>query len=255
MSYLEKLFNLKNKVVVITGGSGLLGTEYVKAFREAESRVAILDIKKPKTSLSESVKFFQTDITKKKEVKETLQEIEKIWNTPDVLINNAAIDFPPTQNKVAFEDYSLEEWQKVLEVNLTGMLICCQVIGSAMAKKKQGGIINISSIYGMVSPDQRIYQNFIKPVSYSVTKAGVLGLTRYLATYLAPQNVRVNALILGGVENNQPPEFIKNYSERTPLSRMARKDESVGAALFLASSASSYMTGSHFVVDGGWTAW
>lgn len=262
-NYLNKIFNLKNKIAVITGGAGILGTEYAMALAMTGARVAVLDIKKMHTkhellklSKKYPIKFFMVDITRKQGVKTVLAEIQKLWGTPSILINNAAIDFPPDANKKElFENYSIEKWNSTLAVNLTGALICCQVFGGAMAKNGGGSIINISSTYGVVSPDQRIYKNFIKPVSYSVTKSGILNLTRYLATYWGAKNVRVNTLTPGGVFNNQTKEFVKKYSSKTPLGRMARKDEYNGVILFLASDASAYMTGANLIVDGGWTAW
>lgn len=262
-NYLYSLFNLHNKAVIITGGLGILGTEYVKALAQAGAKVAVFDLHKPSVehvligySKKYSIKFYQVDITKRSEVEKALTKVKKNWETPSVLINNAALDFPPDKNKnELLENYPMKKWNAVLEVNLTGMLICCQVIGGAMAEKQRGSIINISSTYGVVSPDQRIYKNFIKPVSYSVTKSGVLNLTRYLATYWGNKNVRVNTLVPGGVFNNQKKDFVKRYSSKTPMGRMAQKDEYNGAILFLASDASSYMTGANLVIDGGWTAW
>jgi 2-deoxy-D-gluconate 3-dehydrogenase len=161
----------------------------------------------------------------------------------------------------AFEDYPLDSWRAALDVNLTGMFLCCQAaVKPMLAQGKKGSIINICSTYGLVAPDQRIYQRSgeqtsFKPVYYSVTKAGVLGLTRYLSAYYAGTDIRVNALTPGGVYNNHDDEFLQAYSARTVMGRMAHKDEMNGALLFLASDASSYMTGSNLVVDGGWTAW
>jgi NAD(P)-dependent dehydrogenase (short-subunit alcohol dehydrogenase family) len=161
----------------------------------------------------------------------------------------------------SFEDYPLDAWKAALEVNLTGMFLCCQAaVKPMLAHGKKGSIINICSTYGLVAPDQRIYQRdgqqtSYKPVYYSVTKAGVLGLTRYLSAYYAGTEIRVNALTPGGVFNNHDEAFLKAYTARTVMGRMANKDEMNGALLFLASDASSYMTGSNLVVDGGWTAW
>lgn len=262
-NYFEEIFNLKNKVAVVTGGLGILGTEYAKALAKVGVKVAVFDLNKPPVehelmnySKRCPIKFYKVDITKRREVEKALLEIKKNWGIPSILINNAALDFPPDKNKKELlEDYSIEKWNSVFRVNLTGMLICCQVIGGAMAKKRCGSIVNISSIYGILSPDQRIYKNFIKPVSYSVTKSGVLNLTRYLATYWATKNVRVNTLSPGGVFNNQANDFVKKFSSRVPMERMAKKSEYNGAILFLVSDASSYMTGANLVVDGGWTAW
>lgn len=262
MNYLDKIYHLNGKVAVVTGGLGNLGTEYTKALVSSGVKVAIFDKLEPraghellKFGTRSMLKFFRVDITRRDKVEEALKKIKRTWGVPSILVNNAALDFPPGKKKVAFEDYPAKEWNKVMAVNLTGMLICCQVIGGAMAKAKGGSIINISSTYGLLSPDQRIYKNFVKPISYSVTKSGVLNLTRYLATYWAKRKVRVNTLTLGGVFNNQAKDFVRKYSERTPMGRMARKDEYNGAVLFLASDASSYMTGSNLIIDGGWTAW
>jgi 2-deoxy-D-gluconate 3-dehydrogenase len=206
----------------------------------------------------------------------------------DILVNSAAIDpkFEPVSQQAIerqdnregnsgvpdrslqssspfsfkFEDYPLELWKSAVDVNLTGLFLCCQAATKPMVDKGKGVIINISSIYGLVGPDQRIYQNpgnleLFKPVHYSVTKAGVLGLTRYLASYFAGKGIRVNALTPGGIYTSQEDNFVDAYSARTLLGRMADKDEMNGALLFLASDASAYMTGANLIVDGGWTAW
>jgi 2-deoxy-D-gluconate 3-dehydrogenase len=183
----------------------------------------------------------------------------------DVLVCSAALDpkFDPQHSGghgSNFEDYPLEAWEQALAVNLTGLFLCAQAAVKPMVAQNHGSIINICSTYGLVGPDQRIYQKpgqppQYKPVYYSVTKAGVLGLTRYLATYYAGTKVRANALTPGGVFNGHDEIFVQNYSARTVLGRMAERDELNGALLFLASDASSYMTGANLVVDGGWTAW
>jgi len=271
MGIIEELFNIRDRVAVVTGGNGELGTEYVKTFAEAGAKVAIFDVGRELnpalTSLATKfpVKLFTVDITKKKEIEQALHDIEALWGTPSILVNNAALDSPPGANpeeNTSFETYSLRSWQAVLDVNLTGVFLSSQVVGSAMAKKRKGSIINISSTYGNVSPNQNIYAYrakkgtpFVKPAAYSATKSAILNFTRYLATYWAKQGVRVNTLSPGGVFNNQDAEFVKNYEALTPLGRMARKDEMNGAILFLASDASSYMTGANLIVDGGWTAW
>jgi len=264
MTELEKIFNLKNKIAVVTGGLGILGTEYAKALLRAGCKVAVLDIVEPapnhelmKFKKKYPLVFIKADISKREEVERAFLRLKKTFGLASILINNAAIDFPPVKGaKEIFENYPLEKWQKALDVNLTGMLICSQVFGGAMALSGKGGsIINISSTYGVVSPDQRIYDGFVKPVAYSVTKSGVLNFTRYLATYWADKNVRVNTFTPAGVQGNQSPDFIKKYSQKVPLGRMAKKQEYNGVILFLASDASSYMTGSNLIVDGGWTAW
>ncbi len=266
-TYLEDLFSLKGQIAIVTGGMGQLGTEYVGALARAGARVAVYDIKEHPNEMLKSlakrypVMFFAVDITNRKALEDVTDRLEAAWGTPTILVNNAALDFPPQASRETFEDAPLSQWRQVLEVNLTGVFLCCQIIGGRMARAGGGSIINISSIYGLVSPDQRIYENpkrkgdFIKPASYGVSKSGLVSLTRYLATYWADRKVRVNALSLGGAFNHQEPWFVANYSRRTPMGRMAREDEYNGAIVFLASGASSYMTGANLVIDGGWTAW
>lgn len=266
---LAKLFSLEGKVAVITGGMGLLGREFVKTLLEGGAKVAIFDIqtKYPKEFegvLNKNVAVYQTDVTDKKSIKHALKAVTKKWGTPQVLINAAAIDIPPKYSSKKFsalETYPEKSFAKIMDVNVKGVFLCSQIIGAAMAMGKGGSIINISSIYGEVSPDQRIYVRkgekgvFIKPISYCVSKGAIHNLTKYLATYWAKKNVRVNTLTFGGVFNYQDKEFVKNYSSRVPMGRMARRDEYNGAILFLASDASSYMTGANLVIDGGYTAW
>jgi 2-deoxy-D-gluconate 3-dehydrogenase len=187
------------------------------------------------------------------------------FGTIDILVNSAALDpkFDKSgigKHNSAFEEYPLAAWEAAVRVNLTGAFLCSQVAAKAMLKQGGGVIINICSTYGLGGPDQRIYvrkdqATQYKPVDYTVTKAGILGLTKYLATYYGDKNIRVNALSPGGVFNQHDEEFVKAYSSRTVLGRMARPDEMNGALLFLASDASSYMTGANLIVDGGWTAW
>jgi NAD(P)-dependent dehydrogenase (short-subunit alcohol dehydrogenase family) len=181
------------------------------------------------------------------------------------LVNAAALDTPPNgsaEENGPFESYPESSWDRVMNVNVKGVLLCCQTIGGEMAAAGRGSIINISSTYGLVSPDQRLYDYrkesgapFFKPVAYSASKSALFNLTRYMATYWAPNNVRVNTVTFGGVFNGQDERFLEAYSAKVPLGRMARPDEYNGAIVFLLSDASSYMTGSNLVIDGGWTAW
>jgi NAD(P)-dependent dehydrogenase (short-subunit alcohol dehydrogenase family) len=205
------------------------------------------------------------DVTRQDSVRHAVEGTLERFGRLDVLVNSAALDpkfdsSHAASDTGAFEDYPLEMWNQALGVNLTGMFLCSQACVRPMLDQGEGVIINICSTYGLVGPDQRIYrkpgqpQRF-KPVYYSTTKAGVLGLTRYLASYYAGKGIRVNALTPGGVFNDHDDVFVEAYSARTILGRMARKDELNGAILFLASDASSYMTGANLVVDGGWTAW
>lgn len=269
---MKNKFDIQGRVAIVTGGNGLLGSEYVTALLHAGAKVAIFDIgdtsKKVKKlqERGKHVSVFHVDITKRRSIKNALKKIIEQQGAPHILINNAACDFPPgagAEENSSFENYSLKSWKKALDVNLTGMMLCSQIIGGAMAKERRGNIVNITSTYGIVSPNQNIYAYrkketgvpFIKPISYTVTKAGVIGMTKWLATYYAPYGVRVNALAPGGVSNNQDETFVRNYEQMTPLGRMARPDDYNEAILFLCSDASSYMTGSTLVVDGGWTAW
>jgi len=265
---IEKLFNLSGKVAIVTGASGQLGGEYVRTLLGAGASVAAFDIKlnNPKGKIheikSKKLLLVKADITSRKSIQQGLATVVSQFSNPHILINNAALDAPPNadeQETGPFEKYPESSWDITMKVNLKGMLLCCQVIGGHMAKTGRGTIINISSTYGILSPDQRIYEYknkpFFKPVSYAVSKAGVINLTRYLATYWAKKNVRVNTLTLGGVFNNQDETFLKNYSDKVPLGRMARQDEYNGAILFLSSDASSYMTGANLIIDGGYSAW
>jgi NAD(P)-dependent dehydrogenase (short-subunit alcohol dehydrogenase family) len=264
-------FDLDGRVVVVTGALGRLGRQFVTALAAAGARVAALDILPAPPGDdkhfvgADRVRYFRADVTARASLENALTEITAVWDAPYGLINNAAIDAPPDSplsDTGPFEGYSEKSWDRMLEVNLKGPFLCCQVFGQAMAAAGRGSIVNICSIYGVVSPDQRIYdyrrtghQAFHKPVAYSVSKSGLLNFTRYLATYWARQGVRVNTLTLAGVYDNQDERFLQNYSSRIPIGRMANPDEYNGAVVFLCSDASSYMTGSNLVIDGGWTAW
>ncbi len=271
---LNKLFSVKDKVAVITGGMGQLGMSYVHALVEEGAKVAVFDlVNKPKIDekwfreelRSGSVSIHQVDVTNRSQIEEAAREVFENWGTLDILINNAALDSPPdapAEEVGLFETYPEESFDQVMDVNVKGTFLCCQVIGGIMAKQRYGAIVNISSIYGTVSPRQDIYdfrrkegKTYFKPVAYSVSKSAIFNLTRYLATYWAKDGVRVNTLTLSGIFNNQPEEFLDAYTGHVPLGRMAQAEEGVGPMLFLVSDASSYMTGGNLVVDGGWTAW
>jgi len=269
-------FSLKDKVAVVTGGVGLLGTEFCKTFAEAGAAVAVVDLNgdaanKVADGLIKDgykAKGIATDITSPDSVNGMIDSVLSNFGRLDVLVNSAALDpkFDPDAASKgiapgAFEDYPLEQWNAAMNVNLTGMFLVTQACVKPMiAQGKKGSIINICSTYGLNGPDQRIYikdgkRVAFKPVYYTTTKAGVMGFTKYLAAYYAGTEIRVNALTPGGVYNNHEEYFVKNYSAKTIMGRMAKKDEMNGALLFLASDASSYMTGNNVVVDGGWTAW
>ena len=266
----DSLFDVSQEIVLITGSSGQLGGEYAKIFLERGANVIGLDVRPSTDSDSLSARyperylFCASDVTAKASLQRALIKITSKFGTPTVLINNAAIDSPPSappEETGPFEDYPEASWDKVIDVNLKGVHLCCQVFGAAMAKAKKGSIVNISSIYGVVSPDQNLYayrrnrgEVFYKPAAYSASKSGVLNLTRYLAVYWAKQNVRVNSLTIAGVFNNQEQAFLDAYCGRIPVGRMANVDEYNGSILFLSSKASCYMTGTNIVIDGGWTA-
>jgi 2-deoxy-D-gluconate 3-dehydrogenase len=205
------------------------------------------------------------DVTDPDSAAGVVKEIVSLSKRLDILVNSAAMDpkFDPqhaTSSSNAFEDYPLSSWQDAVNVNLTGPFLVSQAAARQMVKQKKGSIINICSTNGLGGPDQRIYEKpgkpkVFKPVYYTVTKAGILGLTKYMATYYAGTDIRVNALTPGGVFNGHDEDFVRNYSARAVIGRMAHKDEMNGGLLFLASDASSYMTGGNLIVDGGWTAW
>lgn len=251
-----------------------MGMAYAKAFVEQGALVASLDlVSAPKNDqtgfdrLLVSGRFsnYVADVTRRKDLEEILCVIKKDFGEPEILINNAALDYPPDapESEVGpFETYPESSLDAVMDVNVKGTVLCCQVFGGNMAQSGKGSIINVSSLYGILSPCQDIYtfrrkddHVFFKPVGYSVSKSAILNLTRYLATYWAKSGVRVNTLTLAGVFNNQPQEFLEAYCARMPMGRMADVKECIGPVLFLASDASSYMTGANLVVDGGWSAW
>jgi NAD(P)-dependent dehydrogenase (short-subunit alcohol dehydrogenase family) len=273
---IQEKFDLTNRVAIVTGGLGLLGTEFCKTLAEAGAMVAVVDLngdaanKVADAMTKDGYRAIgiATDITRPDSVKQMVTFVLANFGRLDILVNSAALDpkFDPEAASKgiapgAFEDYPLEQWNAAMNVNLTGMFLVTQACVKPMIEQgKRGSIINICSTYGLNGPDQRIYikdgkRVAFKPVYYTTTKAGVMGFTKYLAAYYAETEIRVNALTPGGVFNNHEEYFVKNYSARTILGRMARKDEMNGALLFLASDASSYMTGNNLIVDGGWTAW
>lgn len=266
----KNLFNLSGRVVVLTGGLGLIGLNYLEALILQGAFVNVVDIVKKETADKilrqkfkgdkSRVEYFRADIGNKSSLEKAKKELLKKFGRIDVLINNASLThkvehLTKQKNKdYAFENLKLSDWEEEIKVNLTGTMLCCQVFGGAM--NAGSSIINIASIYGVVAPDQSIYQDDYKqPITYGVTKAGVIYLTKYLATYWGRKRIRVNCLVLGGVENGQNNEFLKKYGQKTPLGRMAKPYEFNGILLYLASDSSSYATGAVYAIDGGWTAW
>jgi len=267
-------FRLDNHVAVITGGAGLLGQQHAEAIAEAGGIPILWDIDKDNVvKLAERIqktyhipsKGMNIDITNLDLVRKGLTDILSFFNNIDILINNAAND-PKVKagqgdSRSRVENYKLELWNKDISVGLTGAFLCSQVIGSYMADHSGGVILNIASDLSVISPDQRLYrkgripdeQQPVKPVTYSVVKHGLIGLTKYLSTYWANKNVRVNAISPGGVYTNQPERFVKRLTNLIPMGRMANIDEYKAAIIFLCSDASSYMTGQNIVIDGGRT--
>ena len=272
-----ELFRLDGRVALITGGAGLLGRRHCEALLELGARVVIGDLDGSRaeelaTQLSpQNALGVQLDVADQEAVQTTVEAAVHRFGRLDILVNNAALTvrggserLSPADYFAPVETYSRAVWDQALAVNLTGMLLCAQAAGRQMLAQGGGVMVNVASTYGVVAPDQRIYEGvrspyadtpFNTPVSYAVTKSAVLGLTRYLATYWGRKNIRVNALTPHGVYDNHDETFVRNFVYRSPLGRMARKDEYRGALLFLVSDASSYMTGANLIVDGGWTAW
>ena len=271
---IDKKFSLINKYCLITGGAGLLGPEHAKAILEIGGNVILTDknISKLK-SVVESTKlqfkktkiiYYKMDVTKQNEIKSVFNKLRKKKINVDILINNAAID-AKVNKKMSnynnnFESFSLKEWEKQISVGLTGSMLCSQVFGTFMSKRKKGVILNIASDLSVIAPDQRLYSSskhnqHFKPVTYSVIKHGLIGLTKYLSTYWPTKNIRCNSLSPGSIEQNQSKNFKRKIKKLIPLNRMANKSEYKSAVQFLCSDASSYMTGQNLIIDGGRSIW
>ncbi|MEI6286851.1 MAG: SDR family oxidoreductase [Bacillota bacterium] len=270
-TYGVERFRLTDKVVVVTGGTGMLGNLYCRQLAVAGAQVVVADLDELKCRKLASEIFETTgnraegiavDLADEQSVITWAKNVFLSFGKVDVLINNAATKSPGFF--APLEKFSLADWDQVMAVNITGMFLATREIGAAMAERGCGSIINVSSIYGSVGPDQRIYEGswyeelggaINTPLIYSVTKGAVVAMTRYLATYWGSKGVRTNTLTPGGVSSGQNSIFHEKYSNKVPLGRMAEPDEMVGAVIFLASDASSYLNGQNIIVDGGWTAW
>lgn len=273
MNGIQELFDLTGKVALVSGGAGFLGQQFSEALIEAGARVVVADIDQKNAAEFADVLEKQggeaigigVDVTDEASVQNLMEKSTDHFGQLDILVNSAALDPKFEGNSkqthaTSFEEFPLQSWKDALDVNLTGMFLTCQKAAKIMKNSGKGSIINICSTYGISGPDQRLYESLgeprlYKPVYYSVSKAGVLGLTRYIATYYEGTEIRCNALTPGGVERDHEQAFKDAYGKRTVMGRMAYPHEMKGAVVFLASEASSYMTGSNLVVDGGWTAW
>jgi NAD(P)-dependent dehydrogenase (short-subunit alcohol dehydrogenase family) len=275
-SSMQSRFDLTGRVAIITGGLGLLGQQHGEAIAAAGGIPVLVDMREgppeAKSPASHdrfgpSCRAFQADITDPAQVAAVLDKVLTAYGHVDILINNAAnnpkMETPADLANARLEKYPLAQWQADLAVGLTGAFVCSQIFGTEMARRRRGIILNIASDLAVIAPDQRLYrreglsedQQPVKPVTYSVVKSGLVGLTRYLATYWADCGVRANAISPGGVYNGQADDFVVRLSSLIPMGRMAHRDEYQAAIVFLCSDASSYMTGTNLILDGGRTCW
>jgi NAD(P)-dependent dehydrogenase (short-subunit alcohol dehydrogenase family) len=263
-----ELFRLDGHVAIITGAAGLLGVQHALALSDFGASVVLTDlhIEGCEPTAAQILERHQVqvvtwpcDVTQRSSWQALLDRVMSHFGHIDILVNNAAFTTasPSANYGAPFQNFPLEDWQQILGVNLTGTFLGCQVIGGQMLAQRSGRIINMASLYGVVSPNHRMYPEtgIHQPVAYSVSKAAVIALTRYLGTLWAEQGVRVNCITPGGVYNQHPDVFASRYAGLSPMSRMAHRDEMRGALVYLASAASTYCTGHNLIVDGGWTAW
>lgn len=268
--YNNNNFSLKNKNIILTGAGGIIGQKLSQELLNAEANLALIDI--DETALSKltyelNVKeqnFFETyviDLTNEDQVNETINKIKDKFGSIDVLHNNAATKTNSVDEFLKpFEDYKLSTWNDVMNGNLSSMFLMSKAVGKIMKKQKYGSIIQTASIYGVVVPDKELYRGseyngyeISSPASYSVSKSGVIALTKYLASYWAEYNIRVNAISPGGIFSGQNNEFVNKYSNKVPLGRMCSEQDIIGTIIFLSSNASSYITGQNIIIDGGFT--
>ncbi len=279
MAHPSSRYDLTGRTALVTGAGGLLGKQHVAALSEAGARVIVTDVglaqaeaaiaALKQSASSADLIALEINVTSLDSVRAANEQLAGRGITVDILVNNAAIDpkvtsAPGVMHSSRFEAFPVPQWQTEIGVGLTGAMLCAQVFGSAMASRGRGVILNIASDLGVIAPDQRLYrqpqvtreeEQPVKPVTYSVIKHGLIGLTKYLATYWADQGIRVNAISPGGVFNNQDPAFVERLTRLIPMGRMADVDEYRAAVQFLCSDASSYMTGQNLVMDGGRSVW
>jgi len=264
-------FSLRDRVAVVTGALGRLGPLWCSALLDAGAAVAAIDLDAAQSSdaflvlqqrAPERVRFLRADVTARSALLDALSACKAELGDPQILVNNAGIDQPPGSGRtVRLEDLDVGDMCPVFDVNVLGTLLATTIFGAAMIRAGRGVIVNIGSIYASVSPDPRFYDHipldppFLKPPAYGASKAAVVNLTRYFAAHWAPHGVRVNCLSPGGVADHQDPRFVRKYSARVPLGRLATDADLTGPLLFLASDASSYVTGVDLKVDGGFVAW
>jgi NAD(P)-dependent dehydrogenase (short-subunit alcohol dehydrogenase family) len=254
----KDMFSCGNKVAVVTGGAGLIGWEIAKGLGEFGAKIYIADTdgKKAEEQIKDTgMRFICLDIASEDSVEKAFNELIKCEGKIDILVNSA---YPRTGDwGLKLENIPFDSWKENVNSHLGGYFLCCRIAAEQMKQQGGGVIINLASTYGVVAPDFSIYDgmDMTMPVAYSAIKGGIITFTKYLATYYAKYNVRVNSISPGGVFDNQPPSFVERYSKKTPLGRMARTDEIVCGVIYLASEASSYVTGHNLIIDGGWTAW
>jgi len=272
----RRLFSLQDRVAVITGGAGLLGVKHAEVIASAGGIPVLVDIdgaradeRAKEVADTFGIKAWGVgiDITKEEQVRTLLGQVLERHGRVDILINNAARDpkvkGDGTASLSRVENFPMEQWEADLDVGLKGAFLCSQIFGGEMARRKKGVIVNIGSEYGVNGPDQRLYRQPglaeeaqpVKPITYTVVKSGLIGMNRYFALYWAQRGVRVNAVSLGGVRQDQPEEFVQRYIEQVPLGRMAEPEDYQGTILYLCSDASSFLTGANLVVDGGKSCW
>ncbi|HOS45033.1 MAG TPA: oxidoreductase [Paludibacter sp.] len=253
----KNLFSCENRTAIVTGGSGLIGREIVKGLAQYGAQVYIADQNEDaaRALFSDNIKFIYLDITDEQSVCGALQQIAMENDKIDILVNCA---YPRTKDWGAkFENVKFESWKQNVDDHLGGYFLMCKEAARNMKEHGGGSIINLSSTYGVVAPDFSIYEGteMTMPAAYSPIKAGIIAMTKYIATYFASDGVRANTISPGGIFDNQAPSFVEKYSQKTPMGRMGKPHEIVGAVIFLASDASTFVTGQNILVDGGWTAW